>query len=59
MKNILEGPNSRLDEQKKDQWFRQGRGTHTNTAAKKTKELLKVKRTEGAHGTTLSRITVT
>jgi len=45
MKNILEGPNSRLDEQKKYQWFRQGRGTHTNTAAKKTKELLKVKRT--------------
>ena len=25
MKNILEGPNSRLGEQKKDQWFRQGR----------------------------------
>ena len=60
MKNILEGLSSRLDEQKKDQWFvKTGQRNSYKHSSKKTKELLIVKITYRTYGTTSSRITVT
>ena len=43
MKNILEGPNSRLDEQKRAQWLVRAEELIKTQQQKKTKELLKVK----------------